>query len=149
MISVAIDCSFGLLAVRSRQDRAQAAPLPRVKDSDGHLGLVRLPGDADIPGHPHQLPGAGHHCDQGLMVAVVDVGEVGQALLGQVGFAGEEPPVTRGLAELVVRLGKARPSSGHTGRTSTRCPDRRMIRCGTTAVSMARVSLGKFSVVKT
>jgi hypothetical protein len=109
---MAIDCSFGLLAVRSRQDRAQATPLPRVKDSDGRLGLVRLPGDANIPGHPHQLPGAGHHRDQGLMVAVVDVGEVGQALLGQVGFAGEEPPVKRGLAELVVRLGKARPSSG-------------------------------------
>ena len=51
------------------------------------------------------------------MVAVVDVGEVGQALLGQVGFSGEEPPVTRGLAELVVRLGKARAVTG------AHCPD--------------------------
>jgi hypothetical protein len=102
----------GPLRQLAQQDRAQAAPLPGVKDSDGHLGLVRLPGDADIPGHPHQLPGAGHHRDQSLMVAVVDAGEVGQALLGEVGFAGEEPPVTRGLAELVERLGKARAVIG-------------------------------------
>ena len=82
---------------------------------DGHLGHVRLAGVADEPGHPHQLPGAGRHRDQGAVVSVVDIGEVGQPLLGQVGFQGEEPPVAGGLAELLERLGEARAIIGAQG----------------------------------
>jgi hypothetical protein len=83
----------GPLGQLAQQGGAQAAPLPGVDDGDGHLGLVRLAGVADEPRHPHQLPGAWCHRDQSFVVVVVHVGEERQALLGQVRFGGEEPPV--------------------------------------------------------
>ena len=62
----------GSLGQLAQQGGAQAAPLPGVGDGDSHLGLVRLPGDADEPGHPDQLPGVRRHRDQGFVVVVVD-----------------------------------------------------------------------------
>jgi len=62
-------------------------------DGDGHLGLIWLPGVADEPRRPGQLPGTGRHRDQSFVVAVVHVGEEGQAPFGQAGLDGEEPPV--------------------------------------------------------
>ena len=83
----------GSLGQFAQQGGAQAAPLPGVGDGDGYLGEVRLPGNADEPGHPYQLPGVGRHRDQSFVVVVVDVGEEGQGLLGQVWFGSEKPPV--------------------------------------------------------
>ena len=66
---------------------------------------ARLPGSEAT--RPAEMPSR-----LGFVVVVVDVGEVGQGLLGQVRFAGEEPPVPRGLAELLERLGQAGAVTG-------------------------------------
>ena len=95
----ALKCGDPLLAGARReqleQQRPEAPPLPGVDDGDGRLGHAGPPREAHEAGDADALARLRVQGDQGLVVAVVDLGQVVEHLVAQLRHGDEEALVAR------------------------------------------------------
>src|SRR5581483_4020593 len=70
-----------------------------IDDRDRQLRAGRIVLGADVAGHADTLTRTGVDGDQRLVVMVVDLGEVAKLGLGEATMRGQEPPVTRLVAQ--------------------------------------------------
>jgi hypothetical protein len=67
--------------------------MPLVDDGDGHLGRLRVLARPDIACHSKRGIASSVEGDERFVVVVIDLGEIGQHGLAQLGDRGEEAPV--------------------------------------------------------
>ena len=85
----------GPISQTSQQLRRESSALPGVSDRHRHFGSDRVFGVPDEPSDTQANTIAGIHRSKGLVVVVVDLGEVAHLCRGQARLAGQESQLAR------------------------------------------------------